>query len=155
VVYMQYTYNIDGLEDLELFANKIAMLLKRDKGVIFLDGELGAGKTTFTQLLGKALGIKQVITSPTFNIFKRYEFSDSALNHFDLYRIQDNVYDQGFEDYWEDTNEISMIEWSSYLPEEFQEMAILKINIKIIDENKRALVLDGQDWIIQALKEEM
>lgn len=143
---------INSLSYMDEFASKIANILVQHKGVVFLDGDLGAGKTTFTQLLGKHLGIKQLITSPTFNIFKRYEFDKCALNHFDLYRIKDNVYDQGFEDYWDDPNEITIIEWSEYLPEEFQEMAIIKLYIKIIDENKRLINIEANESILKELE---
>ncbi|WP_423364554.1 tRNA (adenosine(37)-N6)-threonylcarbamoyltransferase complex ATPase subunit type 1 TsaE [Mycoplasma sp. P36-A1] len=144
---------LSSLDETALFAKKIASVVSKSKGVIFLDGDLGAGKTTFTKLLAKNLGINEIVTSPTFNIFKRYEFNSSALNHFDLYRIKENVYDNGFEDYWFDPNEISIIEWSTFLPEEFQDICLLKLNIEIIGDNKRKIIIHASDKILDIIKE--
>ena len=58
---------------------------------LLLEGELGVGKTTFTQLIAKNLGIKEKITSPTFNILQRYQIKDDYyLNHFDFFRLGAN-----------------------------------------------------------------
>ena len=61
--------------------------------VITLSGDLGAGKTTFTQYLAEILGIKEVVTSPTFVIQKEYQVNDHAwinkLVHIDAYRLED------------------------------------------------------------------
>ena len=55
---------------------------------LLLQGELGAGKTTLTQLIAKNLGIKEKINSPTFNILQRYQIKDNYyLNHFDFFRL--------------------------------------------------------------------
>src|SRR5437763_16707281 len=58
---------------------------------LLLEGELGVGKTTLTQLIAKNLGIKEKITSPTFNILQRYQIKDDYyLNHFDFFRLGAN-----------------------------------------------------------------
>lgn len=56
--------------------------------VAVLDGDLGAGKTTFTKGIAKAFGIKARILSPTFALMNRYEGKEAALCHFDAYRLQ-------------------------------------------------------------------
>ena len=57
---------------------------------LILQGELGVGKTTLTQLIAKNLGIKKKITSPTFNILQRYKIKNNYyLNHFDFFRLND------------------------------------------------------------------
>lgn len=58
---------------------------------LLLEGELGVGKTTLTQLIAKNLGIKEKVTSPTFNILQRYQIKDNYyLNHFDFFRLNTN-----------------------------------------------------------------
>ncbi|MES2617024.1 MAG: tRNA (adenosine(37)-N6)-threonylcarbamoyltransferase complex ATPase subunit type 1 TsaE [Bacteroidota bacterium] len=81
--------------------------------VVLLKGNLGTGKTTFTKLLLQTLGIKDTITSPTFNIVSEYRLdSGKQVYHFDLYRIQsaDELYEIGFEEYI-DSGNLCIIEW--------------------------------------------
>lgn len=100
-------------EELINLGVKFAENLK-PQDIIILNGELGAGKTTFTKGIAKALGIKRTITSPTFNIVKEYE---DKLCHIDAYRVNDE--DLGIDDYI-DRNFIICIEWSEnildYIP---------------------------------------
>lgn len=90
--------------------------------VIALQGELGAGKTTFAQGFFKALGVKQRVASPTFLIMRKYEISTSLQKgvphyhhayHFDLYRIHDpkEILDLGFKKIVGDPHAIVLIEW--------------------------------------------
>ena len=105
--------------------------------VICLDGELGGGKTVFAKGFAQALGITEVITSPTFNIVKEYNSGELPLFHMDVYRLKAACERFGFEDYYTKGG-ISIIEWSelicSCLPEER-----LDIEFKIVDENTRIL----------------
>lgn len=78
------------------------------KDVIFLSGDLGAGKTTFTKGIGEALNVKRVINSPTFTIVKQYN-GDILLNHIDLYRLED-LNDFELEEYFNDSS-ICVCEW--------------------------------------------
>ena len=57
--------------------------------VITLDGDLGAGKTLFTQGLAEGLGIKEPVNSPTFTIMQIYDTGRLPLYHFDVYRVND------------------------------------------------------------------
>lgn len=85
--------------------------------VILLNGNLGAGKTHFVKGLAEGLGIKEMITSPTFNIFNVYENNNGFnLNHFDVYRVhdEDEILDIGFEDYIY-SDDVSVIEWPSLI----------------------------------------
>lgn len=59
--------------------------------VVLLDGDLGAGKTQFTKGVAKFLGVKNEIISPTFNILLQYQGGSLALNHFDLYRLNNQL----------------------------------------------------------------
>ena len=107
--------------------------------VICLDGELGSGKTVFVKGLGNALGITESITSPTFTIIKEYMDGEMPLYHMDVYRLDGNTEGVNIEEYY-NKGGIVVIEWAktikSILPEER-----LEISFKIVDENKRILVI--------------
>ena len=85
--------------------------------VICLIGDLGAGKTTMTQSLAKALEVDDYITSPTFTIVNEYE-GKMPLYHFDVYRIGDpeEMYELGYEDYFFGEG-VCLIEWSKLISE--------------------------------------
>ncbi len=93
-------------ETIELGYKIGEMLIGGD--VIFLSGDLGAGKTTFTKGIGKALSVKRVINSPTFTIVKEYNGS-IRLNHIDLYRLE-NLDDFELEEYFNNES-ICVCEW--------------------------------------------
>lgn len=121
-------------EETIALGEKVGKLLNKGD-VIALKGDLAGGKTTFTKGVGKALNIKQVINSPTFTILKIYE-GDNVLYHIDAYRLENNSYDLGLEEY-EDEG-IMVIEWPEYykdfLPKEY-----LEITFKYIDDDTREI----------------
>lgn len=106
--------------------------------IICLDGELGSGKTIFTKGIANALGIKDTITSPTFTIIKEYD-GELPLYHMDVYRLDGKTDGVGIEEYFTKGG-VVVIEWAhtiaDILPKER-----LDIKFKIVDENKRVLVL--------------
>jgi len=115
-------------EETQELGKKIAVLL-RPGDVITLTGDLGAGKTCFTQGLGQGLKIKRNITSPTFNLIKEYQ-GTYPLYHFDLYRIEEEeMAELGYEDYFYGEG-ITIVEWpqkaGSLLPRERLEIEISK-----------------------------
>ena len=83
--------------------------------VILLHGELGAGKTTFTKGLAKALGIEETVTSPTFNYVKEYQGGRLPLFHFDMYRLgsSDELYELGLEEYFY-RGGVVVVEWNKF-----------------------------------------
>lgn len=83
--------------------------------VILLHGELGAGKTTFTKGIAKALGIEETVTSPTFNYVKEYQGGRLPLFHFDMYRVSDadEVYELGLEEYFY-RGGVVVVEWNKF-----------------------------------------
>lgn len=102
-------------------------------GQIFcLNGDLGVGKTVFTQGFAKGLGIEENVNSPTFTIIQVYEEGRIPLYHFDVYRIGDpeEMYEIGYEEYFFGEG-VCLIEWSKLIEELIPEEAI---NIEI-DEN--------------------
>ena len=110
--------------------------------VITLKGQLGAGKTTFSQGFANGLGIKGVINSPTFNIVKCYFDSTLPLYHIDAYRLEDLHQDLGLEEYIEGDG-VCVIEWSIYI----QEMIFdpLRITIERINDTERRFTFESEN----------
>lgn len=86
--------------------------------IICLNGDLGVGKTVFTQGFASGLGIEECVNSPTFTIVQIYEEGRIPLYHFDVYRIGDpeEMYELGYEDYFFGEG-VCLIEWSKLISE--------------------------------------
>ncbi|PWF99455.1 tRNA (adenosine(37)-N6)-threonylcarbamoyltransferase complex ATPase subunit type 1 TsaE [Levilactobacillus bambusae] len=101
--------------------------------VILLDGDLGAGKTTFTKGLARGLHIKRNIKSPTFTIIREYQEGRLPLYHMDIYRLDDGSgADLGLEEYFNGDG-VSVVEWSNFVADEIPDDH-LKIIFKRNDE---------------------
>ena len=113
-----------AIETREL-AQRLGALLS-EGSLVILTGDLGAGKTTFTQGLAKGLGIEKRVISPTFTILRIYQ-GRMPLYHIDAYRLEGNDADLGFEEMMEDDG-VCVIEWPDFLrdrlPEEYLEISI-------------------------------
>lgn len=98
--------------------------------VICLDGDLGVGKTVFTQGFARGLGITGPVNSPTFTIVQVYEEGRLPLYHFDVYRIGDveEMDEIGYEEYFYGEG-VALIEWSTLIEEILPEDAI-RVTIK-------------------------
>lgn len=112
---------------------------KFENMIICLDGELGSGKTVFTKGIAQALGIEESITSPTFTIIKEYLTGEMPLYHMDVYRLDGNADGVGIEEYY-NKGGIVVIEWSKTIKDILPEER-LEIKFKVMDENKRMLVI--------------
>lgn len=86
--------------------------------VFTLNGDLGVGKTVFTQGLAKGLGIEEAVSSPTFTIVQVYDEGRLPFYHFDVYRIGDveEMEEVGFDDYVMGEG-VSLIEWAQLIEE--------------------------------------
>lgn len=104
-------------QKMQAFARKLAEEVK-EGDILALVGNLGTGKTTFTKYFAEALGVKEVITSPTFNIVKEYESGRLPLYHFDVYRISDpeEMFEIGYEEYFFGTG-VCVVEWADLIEE--------------------------------------
>lgn len=132
-------------EETEEIAEELAKSLSAGS-IILYEGDLGAGKTTFTKGIAKALGISEVVTSPTFALVNEY-YGKFPLFHFDLYRISnaDDLYAIGFFDYL-DRGGIIAAEWSENIPELEQELKnAIKVRIEKLSDNERRIVYDFGD----------
>ena len=105
------------------FAKKLTNYLKPGM-TILLEGDLGAGKTTFTKGIGEGLGVKRIIKSPTYTIVREYQDGKYPLYHVDLYRLTENeVPELGLDEYFEGEG-ISVVEWPSVAPDDLPEQRL-------------------------------
>lgn len=104
---------IEGLDEMKRLAESIAAVLQPGD-VLLLEGDLGAGKTTFTQFLAQALGVTKQVNSPTFTIIKEYN-GRLPLYHMDVYRLgEETEEDLGFDEYFYGEG-ITVVEWAHFI----------------------------------------
>lgn len=143
----QYNFISKSETDTKNFAKKIAAKLK-PKDVVVLTGELGSGKTKFTEGFLSYFGLENEISSPTFTIVNEYSTNDINIYHFDVYRLEDSseFYEIGGEEYFE--NGICLIEWGELicdaLPKDYIHITFEKDDN---DENARILNIEAIRFI--------
>jgi tRNA threonylcarbamoyladenosine biosynthesis protein TsaE len=145
---------ITEVSELEAVAERVLEILTTQNNiglacVLALHGDLGAGKTTFTQTLARLLGVEEIVTSPTFVVMKGYELSNQPfgkLIHIDAYRIEeiDEMRVLGFEALLTEKGTIMCIEWAenikSLLPEN-------TIHIRFeLDGEKRIITIEHNNY---------
>lgn len=117
--------------------------------VILLEGDLGAGKTTFTKGIAAGLNINRVIKSPTYTIIREYTDGDMPLYHMDLYRLdEDNVADLGLDEYFFGQG-LSVVEWPSKAMDEMPDQYLkVVIERQESDESARSFRFEaiGDDY---------
>ena len=134
-----YKFTSHSSDETMKFASKLASKLHIGD-VVVLSGELGAGKTKFTEGFLKYFGLDKEISSPTFNIVNEYKKDDIKIYHFDVYRLEDvdEFYAIGGEEYF--SSGICLIEWGELI-EEALPNDYIKISFEkdLNDENIRYL----------------
>lgn len=119
-------------------AEKLGTLLQ-PYDVILLNGDLGAGKTTFTQGLARGLAIKRPIKSPTFTLIREYQTGRLPLYHMDMYRLENAAAnDLDLSDYFAQPAVI-VIEWSQFISEQLPTQ-YLQIELQYLGLTQRQLV---------------
>lgn len=133
----------ESLKDTETLALRLSIYLTPGS-VICLSGDLGVGKTAFTQGLGKGLGITEYITSPTYTIINEYYSGRIPLYHFDVYRLEDSdeMLELGCDEYFYGEG-VTVIEWADNvvdrLPEQKLWITILSLDVS----DKRLIRLEA------------
>ncbi|MFL9651994.1 tRNA (adenosine(37)-N6)-threonylcarbamoyltransferase complex ATPase subunit type 1 TsaE [Exiguobacterium chiriqhucha] len=130
-----YTLITHSAAETQAVAEKLATLVKAGT-VITLNGDLGAGKTTFTQGFGKGLGVTRNVNSPTFTIMKQYQ-GRLPLYHMDVYRLEDTGDDIGLEEYINGDG-VAIVEWSNLIKSSLPTER-LAITIERIGDEERQL----------------
>lgn len=136
----QYELQTTNSEETSQFAERLARFLKPGD-VIALEGDLGAGKTTFTKGLAKGLEIKRTVNSPTFTIIKEYK-GRLPLYHMDVYRVADSLEDLGFDEYFEGDG-VTVVEWAHLINEQLP-TELLTIYLYHEDHDDRKIILTPQ-----------
>lgn len=137
--------HIDNLDQINQAAKQFVEATQ-DHSVFAFYGKMGAGKTTFIKAVCQQLGVKDVITSPTFAIVNEYraEPSGELIYHFDFYRIKNiaEVYDMGYEDYFY-SGACCFIEWPELIEELLPDDA-LRVEIKETDSDSGCRTVSWQ-----------
>ncbi len=120
------------------FSKRLGSMLQPGD-VLALEGDLGAGKTTFTKGLAQGLGIMRNVNSPTFTIIKEYQ-GRMPLYHMDVYRVEDSFEDLGFDEYFEG-NGVTVVEWAHLIEDQLPE-ELLTIYLYLGENGSRRLVLE-------------
>ena len=118
---MSQTFQIEKIEDWQKVVDEILPNLQHN--ILLLKGNLGAGKTTFSQFLLKKLGSSDEVSSPTYAIVNEYNSPKGKVFHFDLYRLKkiEEAYDFGIEEYL-DNAFLCIIEWPEIYEEELADL---------------------------------
>ena len=128
-------FKLNKIEDWQKVVDEILPQLQHN--ILLLKGNLGAGKTTFTQFLLKKLGSNDEVSSPTYAIVNEYHSPKGKIFHFDLYRMKniDEVYDIGMEEYL-DNAFLCIIEWPQIYEEELADFPHHEMKIENLGDER-------------------
>lgn len=152
----QIILHIKSIEEIQSLAYDLTYLLK-PSSVLALNGDLGAGKTTFTKGIGKALEIGRVINSPTFTIMKIYDANKKVngiekLYHLDVYRLDGSSDDFELEEYFYQ-NGLTVIEWASIIEDILPKDTYYMDIYRITEDTRQVILYNITDEMICKLGE--
>ena len=141
-----FTINLASISATQKFASEMAAKIQ-NPCVIAMTGDLGSGKTTFTQGFARGMGIKDNVGSPTFKLVSEYKGEHLLLNHVDCYRLENekDFFNIGGEKYLEPDGAITIIEWSEKITNVIPRDAII-IDFKRIPEKPDVRILMIEGW---------
>ena len=141
---------IKSLEQLNSFSKKIADRLK-EKDCIFLTGEIGVGKTTFTRYLINYLQKKEgskitEVLSPTFNLLYEYDLKKYKIMHYDLYRLKNEKELNNLGIFQENKNAVKIIEWPSLIKIPISDKLEIHLDYAKNDNERKLRLLGTGKW---------
>lgn len=139
--------HIDNEQQMDVFARQLARHYVGGE-VLFLDGDLGVGKTTFTRYFTQALGGSDVVSSPTFTIEQQYACGEGLLvHHYDLYRMSDDVsfFAQEFLENCDDDKSIHIVEWGEALKAHIPRYTCIRLERQQASDEARVLTVSIVD----------
>lgn len=129
-------------KDMQELGSKLAKKLS-DGSVIELIGDVGAGKTALVKGIGRGLGIKETIQSPSYTIFCRYDSGGKSLHHYDFYRLADpGLVSYDLEESLHTKGAVVVVEWSEHIKGVLPDDRI-RIQISTTGENDRQVDIEG------------
>lgn len=133
-----------GLDDLEHLAQALLSQAGNCRVWLFF-GEMGSGKTTLIKALCAALGVKDLVSSPSYSIVNEYLLEAGKVYHFDFYRIknEEEAYDIGTVDYLY-SGDYCFIEWPEKIPSLVPEFHV-RIDIQLVNLNRRTIAISIHD----------
>ncbi len=150
---MKLMWMTKGADETKRIAAALAKLVMPGD-VLTLEGDLGAGKTTFSKGFAEGLGITRIVNSPTFTIIKEYTDGRLPLYHMDVYRMEDAEEDIGLEEYFEGEG-VCLVEWAHLigpqLPSSYLKIEMLRTE----REEERHLTFSAKGDRYEALCKEM
>ena len=146
------TYHLESEPITLTFGAEIATIL-RPGLIIFLKGDLGAGKTTLARGILRGLGHEGKVKSPTYNLVELYKISRLYFYHFDFYRFIDPIEweEAGFREYFNE-NSICLVEWPEKA-EKLLPIADIQISFTIIETGRKIEIQAGTEVGRQCLKD--
>ena len=143
---MQQVFHVKSIEDWQPVVNALVERLAENPQlkIVLLEGNLGAGKTTFVQLMMQRLGGNNLVQSPTFSLVNEYKTADGkAVYHLDLYRLKDQheLIEAGILD-TVDSGALCFIEWSG-LVEPFLGNQFIRVHIVAGENENRTVTLQS------------
>ncbi|TWW13486.1 tRNA (adenosine(37)-N6)-threonylcarbamoyltransferase complex ATPase subunit type 1 TsaE [Dellaglioa algida] len=134
---------VSSVEETQKIAEKLGQLVEPNM-ILLLDGDLGAGKTTFAKGLAVGLGITRNVKSPTFPIVREYREGRLPLFHMDVYRLEGmGGADLGLDEYF-NSDGVSVVEWSEFIQDELPDDSLRITLLKDEDDdNRRVIKLDS------------
>lgn len=149
-----FTVTLNHEEDTQQLAKVLAANFST--GVIYLIGDLGAGKTTLTRYYLQQLGHEGSVKSPTYTLVEPYNIQGKDIFHFDLYRLNDpyELELMGIRDYLETPNALFLFEWPSKGGSEIPEADLIIEILKSEDELTRTAALTSSNSVLQQALEQ-
>ena len=154
---MSANFLCKDINDTEILAQKFANLVSDKGAFVCLLGDVGAGKTAFTKLVCKYLGVKEKVTSPSFVILNEYKSGVIPVYHFDLYRLENEGVSTIINelDEYSEGKILTMVEWAEFSQNEIP-FDRIDLNINYIDETQREFTFtafgDKSEIIIKGLE---
>lgn len=133
---------VKNIEETMTFAVKLSSNLKNGD-ILAVSGNLGVGKTSLAQALAKSFGVKEKVSSPTFNIIKVYQINNNRINkfiHIDAYRLKssEELLSIGIDDYFKENDSIIFIEWPEKIKDILPERT-KTIKMEYLNNNQRII----------------
>lgn len=140
------TIELKSIQEIDRVAHNLLNFFEGHNIVCFY-GAMGAGKTTLIRAICKALGVSDIVTSPSFALVNEYtDRNGNPIYHFDFYRIQsiDEVFDFGYEEYFYNPNALCLIEWPELVAPILPAEGVVSIHVTVNPDDTRTIQISSK-----------